>query len=171
MNDNKNLSVKHAHVIAITRGVAFAVVAAIYLILGNVFSENLWGVYLGFLLTMALGTEKGKFFNYICSFGVGYLYALIFFGLKSTLSIVLSNLPTVIICEFLITFIVLFFHLAIFRETRFNVIPMIFAAVTTVFATGSIEKVPYSGLSTVIGILVAFATDLIIKRIIKKIGN
>ncbi|MGK0551877.1 DUF1097 family protein [Enterococcus faecalis] len=171
MKDNKNLPVKHAHIIAITRGVAFAVIAAIYLILGNVFSENLWGVYLGFLLTMALGTEKSKFLNYLCSFGVGYVYALVFFLLKSTLSMILSNFPTVILCEFVITFIVLFFHLAVFRETKFNVIPMIFAAVTTVFATGNLDKIPFSGLSTVIGIIVAFATDSIIKYIIKKTDN
>lgn len=173
MKQNKNLSYKHAHVIATTRGVAFAVIAAIYFILGEVFSENLWCVYLGFLLTMALGTGEtgeGKIINYLCSFLIGYVYAILFFSIKSVLSGIIPNLPTVIVSEFLITFVVIFAHLAIFRESKFNVIPMIFAAVTTVFAAGSISKVPYYGLSTIIGILIAFATDRVIRIVMKKIN-
>lgn len=167
MNEMKNLPADEAAVIGTVRGLAFAVTAAVYMTIGGNFGGYLWCVYLGFLLTMALGSGGKRWLNYGCSLAAGYGYAYLFFGIKGAMLFFFRPFAATVISEFFITLIILWIHLAVLRKSPVNCIPMIFAAVTTVFAAGGLDKSPYCFSSVIAGILIAVATDRCIQKIIK----
>ena len=66
---------RRAFVTAAVRGVAFALVTALFTAV-PLFHGFLWCVYIGFFLTMAFGVKLPEYPNYLCSLLVGYVWAL-----------------------------------------------------------------------------------------------
>ena len=64
--------------IALVRGAAFAIVTAVYLLIGGAFGGYLWCVYVGFFLTMAFGAAPQDLPNYLCSLLAGYAWAAVY---------------------------------------------------------------------------------------------
>ena len=152
--------------IAIVRGLAFALVTALYFILP--IQEYLWCVYVGFFLTMALGTDYKRMPSYICSLLSGYGWAFLYLYAGSWLALLLP-LPVqvcVVIVEFILTGGLLFIHLTFFAGGLLGTVPAVFAAVATIFASGGgIVAAPACGGSVIIGILMAFGTTWVIDKV------
>ena len=163
-NKLKNSTIKN---IAVTRGLAFALVTAVYIYIDNTLSGYLWCVYVGFFLSMALGAKNGKMFNYIL---IGYGWAFLYVNLGGWLSAVfpVSVKLCIVIAEFVLTASLLFIHLKFLSNTKFNVIPAVFAAIATIYASGGYTSAPYCALSVVIGIVMAFTTGRIISKLEEK---
>ena len=169
MPENK-LSDKAIRNIASTRGCAFALVTAVYIYMDNALSGYLWCVYVGFFLSMALGAKKGKMLNYILSALIGYGWAFLYVNLGGWLSN-LFPFPLkicIVIAEFVLTASLLFIHLKLLSNTKFNTIPAVFAAIATIYASGGYTAAPYCALSVVIGIVMAFTTGIIISKLEEK---
>ena len=166
-NKLKNSTIKN---IAVTRGLAFALVTAVYIYMDNTLSGYLWCVYVGFFLSMALGAKNGKMFNYILSALIGYGWAFLYVNLGGWLSslLPLSLRLCIVIAEFVLTASLLFIHLKFLSNTKLNVIPAVFAAIATIYASGGYSAAPYCALSVVIGIVMAFATGRIISKLEEK---
>ncbi len=94
-NKLKNSTIKN---IAVTRGLAFALVTAVYIYMDNTLSGYLWCVYVGFFLSMALGAKNGKMFNYILSALIGYGWAFLYVNLGGWLSAVFPVPVNVLHC-------------------------------------------------------------------------
>jgi len=152
--------------IAIVRGLAFAFVTALYLCLP--IEQYLWCVYVGFFLTMALGTDYQKLPSYICSLIAGYGWAFLYLNAGSWLTAVVP-VPVnvcIVIVEFILTAGLLFIHLTFFAGGLLSTIPAIFAAIATIFATGQgIGAAPACGFSVIAGILMAFGTTWVIEKV------
>lgn len=165
MNQNK-LPQPVINTIAIVRGLSFALVTAIYFCLP--IQNYLWCVYIGFFLTMALGTDYKKMPAYICSLIAGYGWAFLYLNAGSWLAAILP-VPLnvcIVIVEFILTAGLLFTHLTFFSGGLLGTVPAVFAAVATVFATGQgIGAAPACGGSVIIGILMAFGTTWVIDRV------
>lgn len=92
---------RRAFVTAAVRGVAFALVTALFTAV-PLFHGFLWCVYIGFFLTMAFGVKLPEYPNYLCSLLVGYVWALAYvfghqwleawFAMPSLLALSLSEL-------------------------------------------------------------------------------
>ncbi len=152
--------------IAIVRGLAFALVTALYFILP--IQEYLWCVYVGFFLTMALGTDYKKMPAYICSLLSGYGWAFLYLNAGSWLSLALpfEVQVCVVISEFILTAGLLFIHLTFFSGGLLGTVPAVFAAVATIFATGEgMAAAPACGASVIIGILMGFGTTWVIEKV------
>ena len=153
---------RRAFVTAAVRGVAFALVTALFTAV-SLFHGYLWCVYIGFFLTMAFGVKLPEYPNYLCSLLVGYVWAFAYvfghqwleawFAMPSLLALSLS--------ELVLTFLLLFVHLRFLSRTWFNKVPAVFAAIATVFAAGGIQH----ALSAVIGISMAAGTEVLIQRL------
>ena len=74
----------------------------------------------------------------------------------------------IVIAEFALTSSLLFIHLKFLSNTKLNVIPAVFAAIATIYASGGYSAAPYCALSVVIGIVMAFATGRIISKLVEK---
>ena len=159
------MSQKKIDVIAIVRGCAFALITLIYI---NLPIHNyLWCVYVGFFLTMALGTKQGAMPKYICSLLAGYVWGILYLKLGGWVQLFVHidiKLLTAIL-EFILTGSLLFIHLTFLQKTWFSVIPAVFAAVATLFAFGNLQSLPWCCISVVTGILMAFGTGYIIDKI------
>lgn len=159
---------RRAFVTAAVRGVAFALVTALFTAV-PLFHGFLWCVYIGFFLTMAFGVKLPEYPNYLCSLLVGYVWALAYvfghqwleawFAMPSLLALSLS--------ELVLTFLLIFVHLRFLSRTWLNKVPAVFAAVATVFAAGGIQHLPLCALSAVIGISMAVGTEVLIQRLVK----
>lgn len=92
---------RRAFVTAAVRGVAFALVTALFTAV-PLFHGYLWCVYIGFFLTMAFGVKLPEYPNYLCSLLVGYVWAFAYvfghqwledwFAMPSLLALSLSEL-------------------------------------------------------------------------------
>ena len=152
--------------IAIVRGLAFALVTALYFILP--IQEYLWCVYVGFFLTMALGTDYKRMPSYICSLIAGYGWAFLYLNAGGWLALILpfEVQVCVIISEFILTAGLLFIHLTFFAGGLLGTVPAVFAAVATIFATSQgIGAAPACGGSVIAGILMAFGTTWVIDKV------
>lgn len=152
--------------IAVVRGLAFALVTALYFILP--FQEYLWCVYVGFFLTMALGTDYKRMPSYICSLISGYGWAFLYLNAGDWLAMLLplEVKLCVVIVEFILTGGLLFIHLTFFAGGLFGTVPAVFAAVATIFACGQgMAAAPAAGGSVIMGILMGFGTTWVIDRI------
>ena len=152
--------------IAIVRGLAFALVTALYFILP--IQEYLWCVYVGFFLTMALGTDYKRMPSYICSLIAGYAWAFLYLNAGGWLALILPFSVTIcgVISEFILTAGLLFIHLTFFAGGLLGTVPAVFAAVATIFATGQgIGAAPACGGSVIAGILMAFGTTWVIDKV------
>ena len=160
---------RRAFVTAAVRGVAFALVTALFTAV-PLFHGYLWCVYIGFFLTMAFGVKLPEYPNYLCSLLVGYVWAFAYvfghqwleawFAMPSLLALSLS--------ELVLTFLLIFVHLRFLSRTWLNKVPAVFAAIATVFA--AIATVFAAGgiqhaLSAVIGISMAAGTEVLIQRL------
>ena len=166
-NKLKNSTIKN---IAVTRGLAFALVTAVYIYMDNTLSGYLWCVYVGFFLSMALGAKKGAMLNYILSALIGYGWAFLYVNLGGWLLAVFP-VPVklcIVIAEFVLTASLLFIHLKFLVNTKFNTVPAVFAAIATIYASGGYTAAPYCALSVVIGIVMAFTTGIIISKLEEK---
>ena len=121
-------------------------------------------------LSMALGAKNGNMFNYILSVLIGYGWAFLYVNLGGWLSAVfpVQVKLCIIIAEFVLTASLLFIHLKFLSNTKLNVIPAVFAAIATIYASGGYSAAPYCALSVVIGIVMAFATGRIILKLEEK---
>ena len=109
---------RRAFVTAAVRGVAFALVTALFTAV-PLFHGFLWCVYIGFFLTMAFGVKLPEYPNYLCSLLVGYVWALAYifghqwlearFAMPSLLALSLS--------ELVLTFLLIFVHLRFLSRT------------------------------------------------------
>ncbi len=165
MGQNK-LPQSKINTIAVVRGLAFALVTALYFLLP--IQEYLWCVYVGFFLTMALGTDYKKIPSYICSLLAGYGWAFLYLNAGGWLALLLpfSTTVCVVIAEFILTAGLLFVHLTFFSGRLFGTIPAVFAAIATVFATGQgIGAAPACSVSVIIGILMGFGTTWVIEKV------
>ena len=152
---------RRAFVIAAVRGVAFALVTALFTAV-PLFHGYLWCVYIGFFLTMAFGVKLPEYPNYLCSLLVGYVWAFAYvfghqwledwFAMPSLLALSLS--------ELVLTFLLLFVHLRFLSRTWLNKVP-------AVVAPGGIQQLPLCALSAVIGISMAVGTEVLIQRLVK----
>ena len=152
--------------IAIVRGLAFALATALYFCLP--IQEYLWCVYVGFFLTMALGTDYKRMPSYICSLIAGYGWAFLYLNAGGWLADILplEVKVCVVIVEFFLTAGLLFIHLTFFAGGLLGTVPAVFAAVATIFATGQgISAAPACGASVIVGILMAFGTTWVIEKI------
>ena len=152
--------------IAVVRGLAFALVTALYFVLP--IQAYLWCVYVGFFLTMALGTDYKKMSSYICSLIAGYGWAFLYLNAGGWLAeiVPLEVKVCVVIAEFILTAGLLFIHLTFFAGGLLGTVPAVFAAVATIFATGQgIGAAPACGGSVIIGILMAFGTTWVIDKV------
>lgn len=152
--------------IAIVRGLAFALVTALYFCLP--IQDYLWCVYVGFFLTMALGTDYKRLPSYICSLIIGYGWAFLYLNAGGWLALILplDVKVCVVIVEFILTAGLLFIHLTFFSGTWLGTVPAVFAAVATIFACGQgMTAAPAAGISVIIGILMGFGTTWIIDKI------
>lgn len=166
MRNHNKLPQSVINTIAVVRGLAFALVTALYFCLP--IQEYLWCVYVGFFLTMALGTDYKKMPSYICSLLAGYAWAFLYLNAGGWLALILP-LPVnicIVITEFILTGSLLFIHLTFFSGTWLGTVPAIFAAVATIFACGKgMSAAPAAGTSVIIGILMGFGTTWIIDKI------
>lgn len=147
---------RRAFVTAAVRGVAFALVTALFTAV-PLFHGFLWCVYIGFFLTMAFGVKLPEYPNYLCSLLVGYVWALAYvfghqwleawFAMPSLLALSLS--------ELVLTFLLIFVHLRFLSRTWLNKVP------------GGIQHLPLCALSAVIGISMAVGTEVLIQRLVK----
>lgn len=153
-----------ACIIGVVRGLAFAIITGGYTLIGGELSKNLWVVYLGFLLTMALNASKSKYFDYVLSHSIGYAYSLLLYFLVQFFGSFFTHFISAMISDFLITFIVLFLHLSILSYTKFNQIPMIFASIAVIASSGSFDKIVYCAPSMFLGISTAIITGVIIDK-------
>ena len=152
--------------IAVVRGLAFALVTALYFCLP--IQDYLWCVYVGFFLTMALGTDYKRMPSYICSLISGYAWAFLYLNVGGWLALILP-LPIqtcVIIVEFILTAGLLFIHLTFFAGGLLGTVPAVFAAIATIFACGQgMAAAPAAGASVIIGILMGFGTTWVIDKV------
>ena len=149
--------------IALVRGAAFAIVTAVYLLIGGEFGGYLWCVYVGFFLTMAFGAAPQDLPNYLCSLLAGYVWAAVYVYLPRALGGIMPGGAASVVSEFAVTALLLFIHLRFLGRTWFNKVPAVFAAVATVFASGGLASIPLAAPSAVIGILMALGTGKIIE--------
>ena len=151
--------------IAVVRGLAFALVTAVYFCLP--IQDYLWCVYVGFFLTMALGTDYKRMPSYICSLLSGYAWAFLYLNAGGWLAMLLplDVKVCVVIAEFILTAGLLFIHLTFFAGGLLGTVPAIFAAVATIFASGiGMSAAPAASISVIIGILMGFGTTWVIDK-------
>ena len=167
---NKHPDTRTSAIIAIVRGAAFALITGIYIQIPGPIHSYLWCVYIGFFLTMALGVPKQKYFHCIASLMCGYFWGFLYLNAAGWMSIFSPFSVTVntVAAEFLLTSALLFIHLRFLSNTPFHIIPAIFAGVASLFAAGGWESAPFCALSIVIGISMAYLTDLIIRYLCRK---
>ena len=90
MNTLNRLSTTTIVITSLVQGCAFALVTALYLLAGGLFGQHLWCVFVGFFLTMALGTKPEKACNYIFSVFAGYFWAFLYMSMDGWLSSLLG---------------------------------------------------------------------------------
>lgn len=152
-----------AFVTAGVRGIAFALITIVFSAVPFL-DGLLWAVYIGFFLTMAFGADKRQLPNYICSLLAGYVWAFGYMYGYRLLEEYL-NMPHVAAlatAELVLTFLLIYIHIRLLSGTWFNKIPAVFAAVATVFASGSIDSIPLCAVSAATGIAIAVITEIII---------
>ncbi len=152
-----------AFVTASVRGIAFALITLVFTAVPFL-DGFLWAVYIGFFLTMAFGADKKQLPNYICSLLAGYVWAFGYmYGYR--LPEEFFNIPHIAAlasAELVLTFLLLYIHIRFLSGTWFNKIPAVFAAVATVFASGSVDSIPLCAVSAATGIAIAVVTEIII---------
>lgn len=166
MSKHNKLPQPVINTIAVVRGLAFALVTALYFVLP--LHDYLWCVYVGFFLTMALGTDYKRMPSYICSLLSGYAWAFLYLNAGGWIAMVLplDIKVCVVIAEFILTAGLLLIHLTFFSGGLLGTVPAVFAAVATIFATGNgIAAAPACGISVIIGILMGFGTTWIIDKV------
>lgn len=170
MQQKSSISTFHAMTIAVVRGLAFALITLIYLGIQTPVSPYLWAVYTGFFLSVALGLDGRRLPSYLCSLGCGFIWGFLYLHMGGWLDALLplNRLTAVVLSEFLLTASLLFLHLRFLKDTLLGTVPAIFAAVAMLFASGSASAVPWCALSAGIGICMAFLTDCIIQRILRR---
>lgn len=165
------VSTRQAGITALVRGAAFALVTLLYVSISLPVSSYLWAVYVGFFLTMALGCKAGRMWSTLLSLCCGFLWAFLYMHLSGWLSALFPQPGSVfwtVLAEFVLTAGLLFVHLRFLSGTLFNTIPAIFAAVAMIFASGSMSAAPWCAISGVIGILMGYLTDWIIRLLLHK---
>ena len=155
---------RRAFVTAAVRGVAFALVTALFTAV-PLFHGYLWCVYIGFFLTMAFGAKGEDLPRYLCSFLAGYVWAAVYVYLPELLGGLMPGAAATVVSEFVVTAGLLFLHLRFLSGTWLGKISAVFAAVATVFASGGLQNAPPAALSGCIGILMACGTGWIIARL------
>lgn len=160
---------KQAFITAAVRGVAFALITALFTG-APLFQGFLWCVYIGFFLTMAFGVKAAEFPNYLFSLLAGYVWAIPYVYGHSWLEQMFGLSPLVALClsELVLTFLLIYLHLRFLSKTWLNKIPAVFAGVATVFAAGGVEQIPLCAVSAALGICMAVGTELIIVALLKK---
>lgn len=172
MKKTSHVPTERAAVIAVVRGLAFALITLIYLLIPKPLSGYLWAVYVGFFLTMALGCRAGQLPACLCSLLCGFLWAFLYMNLSGWMAAllpVLGSTACTVLAEFILTGGLLFIHLRLFSGTVLGIVPALFAAVAMVFAAGTLSAVPWCALSGCIGIGMAYLTDFVIGRVTKRL--
>ena len=153
--------------IAIVRGIGFSIMVALYMIIGFPLRSTMWCAYVGFLLCVAVGgIGTDRLPNAILCTTVGFGWAAAYMELPKLLNMFLPGPVEVyiVVAELIVTFCILFGHLYLLQNTRFNLVPFIFGAVACTFGKGDLSFVPLCWVSIVIGILTAFLTGVVIEK-------
>jgi len=75
----------------------------------------------------------------------------------------------VVLAEFLLTTSLLFVHLKFLSGTRADTVPAVFAAVATVYGSGSTTRTPYCAAAVLIGIGMAYGTGWVVSHITSRL--
>ncbi len=157
-----------AFITAAVRGIAFALITLIFTAVPFL-NGLLWAVYIGFFLTMAFGADKKQLPNYICSLLSGYIWAFGYmYGyilLEDQLH--MPHIAALATAELILTFLLIFVHIRFLSNTWFNKVPAVFAAIATIFVSGSTDNMFFCALSAVTGIAIAVITEIVINSIYK----
>jgi hypothetical protein len=167
---DKNIPVKNALIIAGINGIAFGAIRVVYSLIQGDLGSFLWCVYAGFLLTVALGLDIKKGPNLVCSLTIGYGWAFLYWESGTWIKKVflISATMSNAIADTLVTFGLLFLHMAFLKKTWANIIPVIFLTVMTVFATSGLTKILYCALSIIIGMIMALGIAVITQKMVQK---
>lgn len=157
-----------AIVIAEIRGLAFAITTGFYTLCGGTLLQSIWAVYLGFLVTVALGRDKAKPLLCISSFLIGDIWSILYIYIPKMLTKVLPLDSAIIafMCELFLTGMLLFLHLTVLSHTCFRIIPFIFLAIAIVFMQGGYDNIFFILVSVMWGIIMASVSDILIQKVI-----
>ncbi|MBP3469095.1 MAG: DUF1097 domain-containing protein [Lachnospiraceae bacterium] len=161
---------KHAMKSSLICAVIFTVIHGIYAYNAELFSNKLWYVFLGFMPTFVLGAEVNKMKNYYASLLTGVGFAFLGIGFSDLMSrhFPISSQHTEIFYEFVSTFFIMFFPGFVLAKSWFNIIPMIFVGMISVYSTQDISTLPVTLLSVFIGSLSAILYKWIDMKIEQK---
>ena len=160
---------KHIAAISVISSIPCAIVCAIYTILPEPMNGLIWCMFLGYFPTFAKGAEVKQLPNYLCSITAGVVWSIIYhyFFLFLLVSLGLSLTASMFLDVFVITALLMFVHIALLGNTRFNIIPLMFPPIASIFATGNPSFVPYCAISIVIGCLLATYNDSICNFVLR----
>lgn len=138
-----------------------AIVSGFYMLLPAPMNSILWSMYIGFFITNALGPNIKKLPGYLVSQFVGwgwalaYTYAVVFFMANLKMSLPISMTLGV----FIVTVLLCIIHFGFFFNSKYNIVPMMFAPVASYFAIQmKPDMITYLAASLAIGCVCAIGS-------------
>lgn len=141
----------------------FGVAAIIYAAFPAI-SNYLWCFYVGYFMTVITGADPKNFLKYIVCFACGYFWAYCFwYGQDLFIALGVTSWPLARgLGDLLVTFVMLYIHLHLLKNTIANTPPLMFAAVATIFGNhGYWEHLPKAGISVFCGMLFCLLCTLV----------
>lgn len=150
---------------SVVNGIAFALTVLVYQLCPPVTSFQ-WCVYGGFLLCVALGGNKKKYLNYLCSIIAGYIWAFFYWNLGGWfMAAGMPKIPALMLGEFICTIGLLYVHLHLLKNTWANVVPYCFLAVASIYATGGTQNTWKCGISVIAGMTLCIIYNIVMDKI------